>query len=199
MNYILVFLAFIIFSSCNDKVPIEAHTDSQPTELVAPGDSIEVAFQLLRFNDIISKNFPKTNILFYKSVALAEAKVYLVKLEYFEQDDKWNKDPIYNIILVEGKGSTKCYEIIPSAYIEDLSIIDATNKLIMFEYYSSPVGYSEIIIYSINGNLLYKTDEIDESDSIDLSSINLDSMKAKLMNKEKSSLLINQEEWDYCL
>ena len=54
-----------------------------------------------------------------------------------------------------------------------------------FEYYDSATGWKKIITYDFNLSKFFETHKFDESDDIDLSSVDLDNKKYGLKGKSE--------------
>jgi hypothetical protein len=74
-------------------------------------------------------------------------------------------NPFNNLLVIDSKGtSNTSLFIFPSIEIDDFEFRGTfkDNSIIIFSYYSSPVGYTELYVIDANNSICYKTEKMDE-------------------------------------
>lgn len=90
------------------------------------------------------------------------------RYEYYENEtlSECDANSTNNNILIvkDKKTSNKSLFIFSSIEIDDFEFRDSfkDNSIIVFSYYSSPVGYTELYVIDTNSYLCYKTEKMDE-------------------------------------
>ncbi len=125
-------------------------------------------------------------ILDHEEIDVGEKKLYLVKLEPKVPIKALGNDPIANLVVLYDEHYY--YINIPSVYSDDFNLLDKRQDLVIFEYYSSPVGYTQLIIIDLNSSKLFFSDKILETEELILESINLSKNEFKV-NDEKGNEL----------
>ena len=106
------------------------------------------------------------------------SELILIKLEWGKNSPEgWDEYTMYAVLIF-----MKDYKIektikTPITYSDDFEFIKKKdNRFYIFEYYSSPVGYSIFYIFDIKENIIYTTEKIHEDLSLEIDDINFKKM-----------------------
>lgn len=187
-----IILSFIIFFQLSLEAkmfPSRCFSKMEVQQLVNNNtDSIEYAKRLLLENGIVRGDFPEDKIIAFQELYYSDKSIGLIQIEYNENEG-WNEEPNYNILFKRDFNGLFCYEIIPSAYPEDFTVYFRSEDCIIFEYYSSSVGYSQFYIYQKENDEFYLTSKFDEAEKLYIKEIDI--INGLVGNKEISLFEIN--------
>lgn len=157
--------------------------------------------KLLRVNNITIDTIPDGLILDYKEKLINDELIIgLLKIEMTKDKEfgiNFRGDPIANIIFIKKKTSdTFLYKtILSSVYEDDVIFKYRINPDIeTLEYYSSPVGYTQLYLFKINNNTIFRSDIIKEGELVDTSSLDFTTNQFKVKSVDSKKVIRTLEE-----
>ncbi len=167
LKYALIYLLASLSYMFEEGVGTLSSSDgSDPAErigLMQVGN--QELLQYLIENGVVEKHFPENKPLGFDSIAFEEYAVGYVQIAYYESSDRWNVEPVYNLLFLKSNGEF-CYSIIPSSYPDDFGFLKQSDLRIVFEHYSSAVGFRKYYVFDKKRREFWISGRYDESETI---------------------------------
>ncbi|WP_408040245.1 hypothetical protein [Tenacibaculum amylolyticum] len=198
MNKMIIVLLVIV--SCNAKkkegksvglvkvdTVITTAIKSPTLKKVNVGNSllsdVEKAINFLKKKNVIDKKYNFSEALDYKIFNNKDYDINLLKLNYEKElGANFLEDPVVNILYVKNESKLLGYHVFYSIEEEDFNFSFKKSKIYFFEYYDSSTGWKNSIYYD---NGFHQTHKYDETDKLDINSINLNDRSYKLIGNDK--------------
>jgi len=129
------------------------------------------AVNFLKKNDIISVNYPDSLVLAFKSYILNNYKYNLVKFNYDDRLGNFPTEPIINLLYITEDDELVICQNVYSINEDDFEFGFKKGNNYYFEYYDSSTGWKKIITFDFNSSIFLETHRYDESDNINIDSI----------------------------
>jgi len=199
-NFKLIFLTLLVCISCkNSKTEDNSETTTIDTpkttekkeekNIVSSNDSLlddkTTAVRFLKKNNIIKDVFPDSLTLSYKNYNLDNYKYNLIKFNYDDRLGDFMTDPIINLLYITKEDKLIVCQNVYSINDDDFEFKFKKGNNYFFEYYDSATGWKKIITYDFNLSKFFETHKYDESDDIDIDSVDLTKKQYRLKEKNK--------------
>ncbi len=129
---------------------------------------------LLKKSKLIPETYPDSGIINVKKLRVDDLKwLTFVQLDFDESlKDFYESELVFNILLLND--STNIYNscVIDAVYFEDFNYLFLYENNYFFEFYSSPVGYTQYYIFNTAEQKLFTTEPLDEGFFIDTTTLN---------------------------
>lgn len=195
MKYL--FLTLIVFTilSCETKIA-KYNNPVKKTEIIDTTNSIatkskiaDELFSLLKKYQIISNNYPKSNIILLKSSKLNDSITFSSVHFPFDStlQNLYESELVFNALILHRNDQIINYHVIDAVEEEDFNFLFSSEQYIIYEFYSSPVGYTIYYILNTKNKRLFKSEAIEEGYVIESSKINFEhkTLTASLNKKTK--------------
>ncbi|WP_417800297.1 hypothetical protein [Tenacibaculum sp.] len=198
MNKIIIIL--LVITSCNSQKKAKEESTSIVNETYKKAEEKQVNSKEIKTVDsiskkeiepvkflkkagVINKSYVFTEEISYKTYNNINYQVNLLVLSYEESlGSLFLEDPVVNIFYIREKENLLDYRIIYTIDDEDFKFSFKKGEIYFFEYYDSSTGWKKTIFYNKS---FYQTHRYDESDNIDIESIDLKNGTYKLKNKNE--------------
>jgi len=148
---------------------------------------------LLTANNIIPMKFNSEEVLSKTDIVIdKDLSLVVLKIESAENIAKNCTDPICVLVIFINKNKLVNHIKIPIVYEDDFSFLFADGHYYYFEYYSSPVGYSEYYIFDTENHIVYKTEQINEGDKVIRNSFDFTSKKFKISSQNGNNMKVKK-------
>lgn len=180
-----LFIALIAFTiiGCGTKktktsIPVDKPVlidTSKKTEAISSFNGNLSA--LLKSNQIISQNYPVTKLKLISTHIISKNEVFTAI--HFPYDttlqELYESELVFNALMLHNENEIINAHVIDAVDEEDFSLLFSSKHYLVFEFYSSPVGYTIYYIFDINDEQLLKSEPVEEGYIIDTSKINFES------------------------
>jgi len=157
-------------------------------------------FTLESINSCIKVNyeFQDREIIEKQDINIDNKRLFLIKIEPMVPIEALGNDPIANLVFLVGESNR--YVNIPSVYSEDFKLLDNRKDLVIFEYYSSPVGYTQLMIIDTTSGELFESDKIQETEELLLASIDIGRNRFIVIDEKGNKQVKHhkQKKWLLC-
>ena len=176
------------------------YKDSSVKLCTEPIQDFDTIYQFLIDNSIIPEGYPKSGILSQETIEIESYKIRIAKFAY---DTTLKQDtivPIQNILYTRNDTEIVCYKLIPAINEDDFRYLFEKDSFLVFDNYSSPLGYTELYLYNSQNNELLKSEKLDEADQFDSVSFKVNRMSFKVSNYADSIVTkkLQKIDWDSC-
>jgi len=207
---LLIILLSLTVLSCNINNENNSKTnntqdtivDIQSNKIVKP-DTIHTSINkeneygkfldFLKANHIISNKFRITDVLSKKEIIKNKGlSLVLFQLNTDKDYDVNCSDPICVWVVLIKNQKPVLYSKIPVVYEEDFKFLFTDRHYSYFEYYSSPVGFSEYYIFDTANNKIYKTERIEEGEKVIRDSFNFSDKTFKIKSQDGNKTILKK-------
>lgn len=190
-------IVLLTFASCNQNHESirdvdDARVDTIRSVLVnkvsnevakTKSDSIDFAYRLLLKCGLINNVFLIKDLISISTYPMQrDLDVSLIKINGNKGFNDFNGGAIYNILLVHKEFEVKSSKWFTSVYEDDFILYRNLDTFLVFDSYSSPVGYSIFVFLKKNSQELFVSDRLDEGDKIDLTDVDFEKLFIKVNN-----------------
>lgn len=178
--------------------PIKMVRDVEKKVQIQNADSLLMILKKINKCFEINYTFEENEIIEYEEFDLEKNKLFLIKLEPHTKIKALGNDPVINLIgFFNGK---YYFNFTPSVYHDDFRFLKRGSGFIVFEYYSSSVGYTQLIVINVKSKEFFISERIQETETLILESINLTEKEFKVLDEKNNELKkdIKQSQWIFC-
>lgn len=148
-------------------------------------DNKTKAVKFLKKNNIIKDVFPDSLALSYKNYNLSNYRYNLIKFSYDDRLGDFMTDPIINLLYITKEDKLIVCQNVYSINDDDFEFKFKKGNNYFFEYYDSSTGWKKIITYDFNLSKFFETHKYDDSDNMDIDSIDFVKKEYKLKGKSE--------------
>ena len=182
MKYLTITLIVCILTGCEtkktkDRIQVEKTEVIDSTTITEAITKVDTTFfSLLKSNQIISKSYPEASIKVLNTQAIEENKEFsAIKFPYDSTlKELYESELIFNAIILHNENEIINAHVIDAVDEEDFSLLYSTEHYLIYEFYSSPVGYTIYYIFTNKNKQLLKSEPVEEGFAIDTSKINFE-------------------------
>ncbi len=143
------------------------------------------AVRFLKKNKIIAVDYPDFLALDFKSYNLNNYKYNLIKFDYDDRLGDFTTEPIINLLYITEDDELVICQNVYSINKEDFEFGFKKENNYYFEYYDSSTGWKKVITFDSNSSKFLETHKYDESDNINIDSIDYVKKEYSLKGKRE--------------
>jgi hypothetical protein len=198
IKYIIITFLALIIISYETKKP-KHNNSAKINETISKNISDEEKtstdkslISLLKQSQIISHNYSDSKIKLLCNSILNDSSNFSAIQFPFDStiQDLYESELLFNVMILHKKNEIRNYLVIDAMDEEDFNFITSSKDFIVYEFYSSPVGYTIYYILNSENQKLFKSEPIEEGYIIDTSKINfIKNTISATFSKKKSYIL----------
>lgn len=201
-NILLLFFLFALPNCNSTEVNSKTSTNTSSVADTSTVKSDEISSPALNCDGILYNYFINKDKYIYKKWELPTG-INLIWVQFekiMEIEECIYDDPFHNVVMAVLPDKNELIKLLHFSSVEmhDFSFKQSVREdtVFIFEYYSSPVGYTELTIYESSQNNWYKTDKMDELGEIS-SIISVDFINKEVIFALKDGQIFNKNIFLY--